>query len=70
MKSGGKKIKGLGICNQCGKKFEPPLDKKSLAYQKRYMENEYVRVCCDECIAKNHTLTDRELGGVKKDYIN
>jgi phage terminase large subunit GpA-like protein len=64
------KIKIMGVCNECGKKFEPPLNKKMSAYQKKYMDNEYVRVCCDECIAKNHTLTDEELGKVKTEYLN
>lgn len=63
------KIKKLGCCNDCGKMLFG-ITKETLDYQKKHIDNEFVRVSCDECISKNHTLTDEELSGVKKLEFN
>jgi len=63
------KIKKLGYCNDCGKLLLG-ITKENLEYKKKHMDNEFVRVSCDSCISQNHTLTDKELGEVKKLEFN
>lgn len=63
------KIRKLGYCNDCGKMLFG-VTKEVLNYQKKHMDNEFVRVSCDSCISQNHTLTDNELGEVKKLEFN
>ena len=62
------KIKKINCCNDCGVSMNfPPL---VIDYQIKSMDNEFVRVSCDSCINMNHTLTDEELGLVKKGVVN
>lgn len=60
-----RKFQEPGFCDDCGNKFTPPLSKEMLEDQKQNMDKFYVRTSCDDCISKNHTLTDSELQGVK-----
>lgn len=60
------KIKKLGCCNDCGKMLFN-ITPEVLDYQKKHMNNEYVRVSCDNCISKGHTLTDQELVTIKSE---
>jgi len=65
--STGKKYQNPNHCDDCNEEFNPPLSKEMLEYQKKYKDNYYTKVSCDNCISKNHTLTDEELGIVKKE---
>lgn len=60
------KIKGLNICNDCGIEFKPPLSKNLLTYQRKHMDNDYIRLSCDSCINSHHTLKGNELKRVVK----
>lgn len=64
-----KKYNKPGCCDDCGKKFNPPLSKEMLKYQKKHKNHIFVRVVCDKCINDPHwhTLTDEEIGEVKKE---